>query len=194
MAAVLQLVFIGGKPAADHLRVRRWICSRPLHRDVTDVIDPANCWFHRDTGHAVLPVSTVLTGYASCIQPIQQWCRERARAAEVALAAASTLLEACGQLCSAVLWYTAPGPYWRSGRYAFTSSRTVSPPGRAAPGEAHVRWPRGVSKPQLMARQRPVNSGFQCGRPSAIATGGRWSPVFVGARDNGKQGGDLSVY
>jgi hypothetical protein len=74
-----------------------------------DVIDPANCWFHRDTGHAVLPVSTVLTGYASCIQPIQQWCRERARAAEVALAAASTLLEACGQLCSAVLWYTAAG-------------------------------------------------------------------------------------
>ena len=74
-----------------------------------DVIDPANRWFHRDVGHAILPVSTALAGYASRALAVQQWCREQARAAEISLAATSTPLEACGQVFWAVFWYMAAG-------------------------------------------------------------------------------------
>ena len=74
-----------------------------------DVVDPANRWLHRDVGHAILPVSTALVGYASRFLPVQQWCREQARAAEVALTATSAPLDACGQLLLAVFWYIAAG-------------------------------------------------------------------------------------
>lgn len=80
-----------------------------LTGSLPDVIDPATCWYHRDIGHAMVPVGAGLTWYAGQANDWQHFCREQGRLAEVASALAESPLEAFGYLCRAIRWYLAAG-------------------------------------------------------------------------------------
>ena len=74
-----------------------------------DIIDPATCWYHRDIGHAIVPVGAGLAWYAGQVTNWQHFCREQGRLAELAMTTAGAPLEAFGNLCCAISWYMAAG-------------------------------------------------------------------------------------